>query len=400
MSPKLKDSLFICIVLVLAMSTYSCGNSDPQVVSESSRDNPADGKLTNLLMSSASNVSDLEDLLNDSDESISLVVEGAEPISERILPVNSKIIEAERVLKIPTNTEAEVALQNLEESTVEHRRSIEELRKINANKDTTIASLSSINDELLAEVRRLKGMPAREAKIMSSPAELLASEEVVDPGLHSEINNLKNSLFLKSNEIKDLRYRNDSLEARISSLENSPKTKIFLADPELNSQETRFSQNYERVSNGSFLGTCSINFDAVVTSYNGKSKEAFYTEFFVLNTSLDSILSAGNLNLSEFSALESFSELWARSRKNSFLYPKLQKNIRTLLLSEVEKGNGRRVRTDINGSASISGINKGNYFIIGTATLGKIGVTWNVPIVLDQGVNKVSLTLANASWSM
>ena len=400
MSPKLKDSLFICIVLVLAMSTYSCGNSDPQVVSESSRDNPADGKLTNLLMSSASNVSDLEDLLNDSDESISLVVEGAEPISERILPVNSKIIEAERVLKIPTNTEAEVALQNLEESTVEHRRSIEELRKINANKDTTIASLSSINDELLAEVRRLKGMPAREAKIMSSPAELLASEEVVDPGLHSEISNLKNSLFLKSNEIKDLRYRNDSLEARISSLENSPKTKIFLADPELNSQETRFSQNYERVSNGSFLGTCSINFDAVVTSYNGKSKEAFYTEFFVLNTSLDSILSAGNLNLSEFSALESFSELWARSRKNSFLYPKLQKNIRTLLLSEVEKGNGRRVRTDINGSASISGINKGNYFIIGTATLGKIGVTWNVPIVLDQGVNKVSLTLANASWSM
>ena len=400
MSPKLKDSLFICIVLVLAMSTYSCGNSDPQVVSESSRDNPADGKVTNLLMSSASNVSDLEDLLNDSDESISLVVEGAEPISERILPVNSKIIEAERVLKIPTNTEAEVALQNLEESTVEHRRSIEELRKINANKDTTIASLSSINDELLAEVRRLKGMPAREAKIMSSPAELLASEEVVDPGLHSEISNLKNSLFLKSNEIKDLRYRNDSLEARISSLENSPKTKIFLADPELNSQETRFSQNYERVSNGSFLGTCSINFDAVVTSYNGKSKEAFYTEFFVLNTNLDSILSAGNLNLSEFSALESFSELWARSRKNSFLYPKLQKNIRTLLLSEVEKGNGRRVRTDINGSASISGINKGNYFIIGTATLGKIGVTWNVPIVLDQGVNKVSLTLANASWSM
>ncbi|MDG1139746.1 MAG: hypothetical protein P8N49_09545 [Opitutales bacterium] len=400
MSPKLKDSLFICIVLVLAMSTYSCGNSDPQVVSESSRDNPADRKVTNLLMSSASNVSDLEDLLNDSDESISLVVEGAEPISERILPVNFKIIEAEEVLEIPTNTEAEVALQNLEESTIEHRRSIEELRKINANKDTTIASLSSINDELLAEVRRLKGMPAREAKIISSPAELLASEEVVDPGLHSEINNLKNSLFLKSNEIKDLRYRNDSLEARISSLENSPKTKIFLADPELNSQENRFSQNYERVSKGSFLGTCSINFDAVVTSYNGKSKEAFYTEFFVLNTNLDSILSAGNLNLSEFSALESFSELWARSRKNSFLYPKLQKNIRTLLLSEVEKGNGRRVRTDINGSASISGINKGNYFIIGTAALGKIGVTWNVPIVLDQGVNKVSLTLANASWSM
>ena len=104
-----------------------------------------------------------------------------------------------------------------------------------------------------------------------------------------------------------------------------------------------------------------------------KVKRLFTLSFFVINNNLNAILSAGNINLSEFSSFESFSELWAQSRKNSFLYPNLQKNIRTLLLSEVEKGNGRRVRTDINGSASISGIQKGNYFIIGTAALGKIG---------------------------
>jgi hypothetical protein len=400
MSQKLKDSLFTCVVLVFVMSICSCGTAEQQVQTENTQESSNDSEVTNLLLSSPDNVSDLEDLLNDSNKSISLVVEGAEPSFTTPLPVSSPGIDAGRVLDTVANTEAEVALQNLEESTIEHQRSIEELRKINANKDTTIASLSSINDELLAEVRRLKGLPARETKIVSSPSEFISPEEVVAPGLHSEISNLKNSLFLKSNEIKDLRYRNDSLEARISSLENSPKTKIFLAEPELNLEENRFAQNYENSSKSLFTGTCSLNFDAVVTSYNGKSKEAFYTEFFVINNNLNAILSAGNINLSEFSSFESFSELWAQSRKNSFLYPNLQKNIRTLLLSEVEKGNGRRVRTDINGSASISGIQKGNYFIIGTAALGKIGVTWNVPIVLDQGVNKVSLTLANASWSM
>ena len=67
-------------------------------------------------------------------------------------------------------------------------------------------------------------------------------------------------------------------------------------------------------------------------------------------------------------------------------------------MKQVEGGNGRRVRTDINGAASVE-LKPGNYFIIGCAALGKVGVTWNVPVNLDSGVNKVSLTLANASWS-
>jgi len=138
----------------------------------------------------------------------------------------------------------------------------------------------------------------------------------------------------------------------------------------------------------------------VVTSYNGKSKEAFYTEFFIVNENLNTILSNGGISLLDFPSVDSYSELWAKSRKNSFRYPDLQKKIRNLLISEVENGRGKRVRTDINGSAIASNIPQGNFYIIGTAALGKIGVTWNVPIELDQGVNRVSLTLANASWSM
>ena len=55
--------------------------------------------------------------------------------------------------------------------------------------------------------------------------------------------------------------------------------------------------------------------------------------------------------------------------------------------------------TDINGSAKVENLELGDYYIIGTASLGKIGVTWNVPVKLKGGPNKISLTLSNSSWS-
>jgi len=48
----------------------------------------------------------------------------------------------------------------------------------------------------------------------------------------------------------------------------------------------------------------------------------------------------------------------------------------------------------------IDGLPAGKYFVIGTASLGKVGVTWSVPVSLNTGNNKISLTLANCSWSL
>ena len=97
--------------------------------------------------------------------------------------------------------------------------------------------------------------------------------------------------------------------------------------------------------------------------------------------------------------ITSYSELWARSRKTPFTYPNVLKTIRTALLEKVSAGKGARIRTDINGSAKIENLDQGDYYIIGTASLGKIGVTWNVPVKLKGGPNKISLTLSNSSWS-
>lgn len=307
-------------------------------------------------------------------------------------------IKNREVQKVETiqNLEVETALKNLEDSALEHQKSINELRKINLNKDQTISTLSKLNDELISEIKRLKT-----AKSEYSRNRLLgnSASETSLGSLKIEVNKLKNSLILKSKELENLRLRNDTLEGKIVGMETEPySTRSNKLNTEsfrptyIESLEVNPSQDNQRDSN--------LYFEAVVTALNGKSKEAFYTEFFILDRDLETILRKAGIKLEEFSSITTYSELWARSRKNAFLFPGVQKTIRTALLSLVEKGEGRRVRTDVDGAAEIIGLEKGRYFVIGTASLGKVGVTWSVPISLKSGSNKISLTLANCSWSL
>jgi hypothetical protein len=313
-------------------------------------------------------------------------------------PVGSKSVLADH--------EAEKALSDLEEGTISHQRSIDELRKINSRKDRTIASLTKLNQELVTEVIRLKGKGAEQPVSALKPDES-ASDKLF--GLRSEVKNLRGNLHIKSKEIQDLRIRNDSLEERISVLELNPSKK--LSDSGLSPRQKDLSRVVSSLSavdpvvdtvkeTRLFSGGCNLQFDAVVTALNGKNKEAFYTEFFIIDEDVEDVLRKGGIKLADFSGIDSYAELWARSRKNSFLFPNVQKNIRSLLLKLVENGQGQRVRTDINGAATLENLPPGKFFVVGTASLGKIGVTWDVPVVLRAGANKLSLTLANASWSL
>ncbi len=398
------------MVVVLFFTLNSCGKQNDHSANPESNSEKVERNLSTLLTSATSSSSnnDLESLLRDSKKTFPEEVPGAATVtidssmmSEQTTDLSpSEIIEEGASLEdaIKDSMEAEKALQTLEASALEHQRSIEELRKINAHKDKTIVSLSTINDELLSEIRRLKGSAKSDPASISSISSD-STGKVID--LRSEIKNLKNSLLLKSSEIKDLRMRNDSLEVRITSLEKSPSPKIALADPSFNSPELENSAPVvvPKVDLKINSKPCSLDFDAVVTSYTGKSKEAFYTEFFILSDDLKSILSTGGIELSDFSGVENYGELWARARKNSFLYPDMLKQIRSLLLQQVEYGNGKRIRTDINGAAKVEDLRVGDYFVIGNASLGQVGVSWNVPVSLNSGANKVSLTLANALWS-
>ena len=168
------------------------------------------------------------------------------------------------------------------------------------------------------------------------------------PSLQDEVVNLKNNLVLKAQEIKSLRIRNSSLETMISSLDKRGIKSDSSASPKIvDYPEISFNRKEQNTNNE----LCELDFEAVVTALNGKSKEAFYTEFFLIKNDIETALRNGGINLKNYSGVDSYSELWARSRKNAFLFPGVQKEIRSVLLALVEEGEGKRIRTDVDGAA-------------------------------------------------
>lgn len=408
--PHLIIRLPILAILVLFVSCGSSADTDSKEIEmhASVATKPKEDAAKLLLGTSPLPDSDLEKLINQSNP---VDISDVKTVSKvKTNPDAQSLVTPPSLPSIPTPTpppsnldsgnkyEAEFALKRLEENTINHQKSIEDLRQINSYKDKTIASLSTVNDELLIEIKRLKAISPKTPR---NPRLALGSDAADGEIMISELQNLKNSLLLKSTEIKDLRMRNDSLEKRISSLETSPMPSISLRSPVSPGSSGDPKDASPAVFQTSTLKPdCILKFDAVVTSLNGKSKEAFYTEFFVVKEDLESVMFKGDVDLSAYPTIATYSELWARSRKNSFLFPGMQKKFRALLLDLVEDGKGMRVRTNIDGFATVDNLNSGKYYVVGTASLGKVGVTWSVPVILSPGTNKLSLTLENAAWSL
>ena len=275
---------------------------------------------------------------------------------------------------------------------------LSELRAANIRKDQSIASLTRLNEELIAEIQRLRG---------SSPPDLNLNYKVKSfsdshlENLQKEIAVLKRNLLQKSQEIDGLKLRNDQFQSGIDSLQPRVASRSYELStfPSINVQASEISPNLNPTDIQFSNESCSLEFDAVVTLLNGKSKEVFYTEFFLISQSFPDLLFDGGVFLKDFPQVSSFEELWAKARKTPFSYPGVYKRIRNLLLEQVEKGKGYRIRTDIDGFAHFTNLINGSYYLIGTAPVGKIGAVWNVPVRLKSGTNKTSLTLANANWS-
>ena len=275
---------------------------------------------------------------------------------------------------------------------------LNELRADIVRKDQSIASLTRLNEELIAEIQRLRGNTPSNLNLNYKTKSFSDSNL---ENLQKEIAVLKKNLLQKSQEIDGLKLRNDQFQNGIDSLQPRVASQGYEAsslprNPRQSSYEATSSSTPEiQFSNES----CSLEFDAVVTLLNGKSKEVFYTEFFLLSKSFPDLLFNGGIFLKDFPGVGSFEELWAKARKSPFAYPGIYKRIRNLLLEQIEKGKGYRVRTDIDGFANFVNLPNGPYYLIGTAPVGKIGAVWNVPVRLKSGTNKTSLTLANANWS-
>jgi len=218
--------------------------------------------------------------------------------------------------------------------------------------------------------------------------------------LKDEITTMQTNLNDKSTELDALKAQKKLLEEKMNQFEPQalPTNAGSIAVPLYESPKLTIDRNLYTPSPK--LGIeCQLSFDAVVTLQNGKNKEAFYTEFFLLDRNFGQILQDGGVYLTDYLPIESFEELWAQSRKTPFKFPGLQKRIRSLLQDEVSQDRGYRVRTDLDGAAVFNDLPARTFNLVGTASLGIVGVTWNLPIRLMGGSNKVSLTLANSSWS-
>ena len=305
--------------------------------------------------------------------------------------------------------------QELDESKRKLEEQIDGLREMVQERDDSINTLKRINQQLRDQISKLRRVDT------TSPRNGPLDDEI--QALRDELLKLKNSFTLKVKEVDELRVYNNELVKKLDNLAITNSGTI--PEPPSGSDSTDFSTAStsdnssgsvsendlpvvvpEGVSSkevGLDLGSGSLEFDAVVTASNGKIKEAFYTEFFVVQSPLADILDSKDITIENFEDVSTHAELWARSRKSPFRFPDLQKNIRKALLDEVDEVDtpGRRIRTDIDGnSGEIRGLEPGRYYVIGTASLGKVGVTWSVPVQIVAGHNKLSLTLANASWSL
>ena len=329
-----------------------------------------------------------------------------------------QLLVSETNASAPTGKLEDIA-EELDASNRKDEERIEALRELAEKRNDTINTLKRINQQLRDQISQLRRTGSTRTENVPVSSEIQA--------LHNELLKNRNVFILKVKELDDMREYNKQLLEKLDALDITGNSNVpKLAPPAKIVPEVAEGEKKEKpieektaevvdspvvaplgVSKGVGLdlasGSGSLEFEAVVTAANGKIKEAFYTEFFITKVHLRDILHRQDITLQQFKDVSSHAELWARSRKSPFSYPNLQKKIRKALLDSIDdvKSLGRRIRTDIDGnSGEIKALEPGQYYVIGTASLGKVGVTWSVPVQVKSGHNKLSLTIANADWSL
>ena len=154
------------------------------------------------------------------------------------------------------------------------------------------------------------------------------------------------------------------------------------------SQTTPFAQAVPK-------GDATLRLRAEVQFLNNKNRPAGFTEFFLLQEDLDSVLKSSRIRIPGGQGIDSFAELWARSVQRGYRYPGVAAAIRNSLASS----SIARIKTNSVGQANLNKLKAGRYFVVGASTLGQVGVVWSKPFTLSPGSNDLSLDLRNAVWA-
>ena len=154
------------------------------------------------------------------------------------------------------------------------------------------------------------------------------------------------------------------------------------------SQTTPFAQSVPK-------GDATLRLRAEVQFLNNKNRPAGFTEFFVLQQDLDSVLKSSRIRIPGGQGIDSFAELWARSVQRGYRYPGVAAAIRNALATS----SIARIKTNSVGQANLTKLKSGKYFVVGASTLGQVGVIWSKPFSLSPGSNDLNLDLRDATWA-
>ena len=142
-------------------------------------------------------------------------------------------------------------------------------------------------------------------------------------------------------------------------------------------------------------GDATLRLRAEVQFLNNKNRPAGFTEFFLVQDDLDSVLSSSRIRIPGGQGIDSYAELWARAVQRGYRYPGVAAAIRNALASS----SIARIKTNSVGQANLPKLKAGKYFVIGASTLGQVGVIWSKPLSLSPGSNDLTLDLRDATWA-
>ena len=378
-------SLLSCINLLTLL--ISCSNDGKSTAGKTLIQNSVKTELDQFVNSQETSTPDLSSFMDSGVVASTMDVKDGGAVELNAMD-QSSFLASDPEISIPDPTPPPIIDAKLSNPTDDVL--IAELRSVISNKDRKIQQLILENESLL--LRLQEQQMGNQQSILTEPK----NKNFRD--FRSEIAEVQANLSSQSSDFAELKSQKQILQQKIESYEiMSDKGNFLPANKQFSELSTRNSLN--EITNPNVLAKCQLSFDAVVTLQNGKSKEAFYTEFFLLDRNFGQILQDGSIFLSDYTSVSSFEELWAQSRKTPFMFPGLNKKIGSLLQAEVSEGRGYRVRTDLDGAASFENLPARSFNLVGTASLGIVGVTWNLSVRLMAGANKLSLTLANAAWS-
>ena len=142
-------------------------------------------------------------------------------------------------------------------------------------------------------------------------------------------------------------------------------------------------------------GNANLQIQAKVQFLDNKVRPAGFTEFFLVDRDLSTILSEEGIRPPTQEGIQSHAEYWARSVQRGYQFPGIAAKIRNALA----RASLRRIKTNSLGVGNVDDLSDGNYFVIGASTLGQVGVVWSRPVSLNNGDNIISLDLKDAAWA-